>query len=338
MAANHDDWLLSRCVAASPVSLHLSPPLTIAYSSVFAAFGFIMKIKLHYNDGATHQASTRRFEEIAMQFIQGVVIVCVIVAAPIVLYYLIASPPLYLAYSPAPKAGPNSIYVPGTCEMVYIARSFILAIFLTVPISHTCFSLFSMKGSGFSGFWYHLGLLDQMSDDLHQYEFYCYSSGCLSLVLAFMNVTVERAFDTSYSIQQAWLQGNISRYQMVEWFLDDLLEGHHEPTFLPRIAVLLTSAKKGVEIQSATNLSELRTLLKKTTWIPFVTGQGVMMHEDDFYIDGGFSRVLHPECERTLPVPFTWKTLIYTLDPSFNRETALNFWSMGNMRRSVASR
>jgi hypothetical protein len=191
--------------------------------------------------------------------------------------------------------------------------------------------LFILTGAGFSGFWYHLGLL-QGSPNLHQQDFYCYSSGCLSLVLAFLNSTVDNTYDTSYSIQQAWLQGNITRYDMVDWFLQDVVFPVYEMNFLPRIHVLVTTASQGVHIETASSLEELKDLLIKTTWIPYVTGEGVMSGEEDYYLDGGFSRVLHPTCETNLRVPVTWKTTIHTLDPGFDRETALDFWRMGRLQ------
>lgn len=65
----------------------------------------------------------------------------------VLLYILVASPPMHWIYPSAPPAGPTSVYVPG---------------------------------SGFSGFWFHLGVLQKLSHKLHDYDFYCYSSGCLS--------------------------------------------------------------------------------------------------------------------------------------------------------------
>jgi hypothetical protein len=63
------------------------------------------------------------------------------------LYQVVASPPLHLmGFTVKPAAGESSIYVPG---------------------------------SGFSGVWFHLGFL-QALPSVHNHDFYCYSSGCLS--------------------------------------------------------------------------------------------------------------------------------------------------------------
>jgi hypothetical protein len=40
----------------------------------------------------------------------------------------------------------------------------------------------NLQGGGFSGFWFHLGYLQTFGDrhDLHDYDYYCFSAGCLS--------------------------------------------------------------------------------------------------------------------------------------------------------------
>lgn len=67
----------------------------------------------------------------------------------VVLSYLVACPPMHWFYEVADDAGPASIYLPG---------------------------------GGFSGFWFHLGSLYSFSEkhNLHDYDYYCFSAGCLS--------------------------------------------------------------------------------------------------------------------------------------------------------------
>lgn len=67
----------------------------------------------------------------------------------VALSYLVACPPMHWFYEVGEDAGPASIYLPG---------------------------------GGFSGFWFHLGYLYSFSEknDLHDYDFYCFSAGCLS--------------------------------------------------------------------------------------------------------------------------------------------------------------
>jgi hypothetical protein len=192
--------------------------------------------------------------------------------------------------------------------------------------------MLDLAGAGFSGFWYHLGLF-QSVPNLKDYDYYCYSSGCLSLLLAFLNTTVDSAYETCSSIQTSSLAGNLSQYELVDYFLDEFAPESVESAvledFLPRLNVLVTTANAGVEIQTPTNRRELVDLLVKTTWIPFVTGRGVMVDDDGHYLDGGFSRVLHPKCDHEVYVPVTWNTFIHTLNPGFDRRLVNEFWEMG---------
>jgi hypothetical protein len=189
-----------------------------------------------------------------------------------------------------------------------------------------------LLGAGFSGFWFHLGLF-QSVPNLKDYDYYCYSSGCLSLLLAFLNTTVDSAYETCSSIQTSSLAGNLSQYEMVDYFLDEFAPESVESAvledFLPRLNVLVTTANAGVDIQTPTNRRELIDLLVKTTWIPFVTGRGVLTDDDGHYLDGGFSRVLHPKCDHEVYVPVTWNTFIHTLNPGFDRKLVNEFWEMG---------
>ncbi|GKY93911.1 hypothetical protein MPSEU_000358000 [Mayamaea pseudoterrestris] len=216
------------------------------------------------------------------------------------LYHLVLSPPLHLLYERSPPAGPSSVYVPG---------------------------------SGFSGFWYHLGLFQGLDQELTSYNYYCYSSGCLSLVLAFLNTTIDETVDACYEIQNGWMQGELSRFDMVNHFLNRLVT----PTDVNRIEhvlhqlnIIVTTASRGVEIVQPSNRSDLIDLLIKTTWIPIVTGQGVALEQDgERYLDGGFSRVLHPPCNHSVWVPTTWTTFVHSLNPGLGREAVYQLFEMG---------
>jgi hypothetical protein len=46
------------------------------------------------------------------------------------------------------------------------------------------FSCVRHQGGGFSGFWFHLGYLHSVHpNDLHSFDYYCFSAGCLSTYL-----------------------------------------------------------------------------------------------------------------------------------------------------------
>jgi len=214
--------------------------------------------------------------------------------------YFIAAPPLHWIYEKSGSAGPSSICI---------------------------------QGAGFPGFWYHLGFL-QDNPFLRNHEFYCYSSGCLSLLMAQLNATLDVAYGYALGAQRSWLDGNITRYEIVARFVDDLLQhGELEPDFISRTNILVTSTEKGVAAENPTNVEELRDLLIRTTFIPFVTGWGWFSSDDDggVYVDGGFSRVLHPQCQFDVAVPTTVETVVHAFNPGLYPSQVEKFWLMGKM-------
>ena len=77
---------------------------------------------------------------------------------------------------------------------------------------------------------------------------------------------------------------------------------------------------------------------------PFVTGDTMFLqqqrlqqeeepHSNDslmeYYVDGGFTRVLHPQCETELYVPITIESIVHTFNPAMNEQTAYEFWIWG---------
>jgi hypothetical protein len=169
------------------------------------------------------------------------------------------------------------------------------------------------------------------------------------VVLAAMNVTLGDALALGFGIQQSWLAGNMTRFEMVDHFLDGTLGDSSDyaeriDSFLPNLNVLVTSKGKGVEVVRPQSRQELMVALKQTTWIPFVTGEGVLRpqpanssstdecpaeDEDEFYLDGGFSRVLHPTCEFELWVPNDWINMLYTLNPAMTPSQVETMWNAG---------
>lgn len=199
-------------------------------------------------------------------------------------------------------------------------------------------------GAGFTGFWYHLGLFERLDHDRGGYDYYCYSSGCLSLVLSFLNTTVDEAYGACHALQTDWRRGNRSRFDLVPALLDRLLAAPRAEVLLrprlPRLHVLLTSARRGLAVRRPTDAAELRELLLRTTWIPAVTGRGVRRgvggdgawgedDDGDAYLDGGFSRVLHPPCRHTVRVPADWTSFLHGLNPGLGRDAVYELWEMG---------
>jgi len=169
--------------------------------------------------------------------------------------------------------------------------------------------------------------------DVHEYDYYCFSSACLSVVLGILQTPVLPVFGHCREIQLEWLQGRLSRYQIVDEFLHRLIPTEEDvlSPLLSRINIISTSLEHGVEILQPTNRSELVTALKRTTWIPFLTGQGWL--KDDInsgrYIDGYFSVPFHPPCRYTAKVPFSWEMYLHSLNPAVGTTEVMKFVEQG---------
>jgi hypothetical protein len=85
-----------------------------------------------------------------------------------------------------------------------------------------------------------------------------------------MNHTIDDVADKTFDAQTAWMQGNITRFELVEHFVDDLLAGtdeEHLGEILTNLQILVTTTKDGFKAKSATDRKELKDLLAKTTWV-----------------------------------------------------------------------
>ncbi|KAL3943730.1 MAG: hypothetical protein SGBAC_002200 [Bacillariaceae sp.] len=144
--------------------------------------------------------------------------------------------------------------------------------------------------------------------------------------------------DAALLSQERWQGNQISRFELVHDFLETLVPIDESSSYekeqqlqqaMSKIQIMVTTGENGVEILQATNRDELLDLMIKTTWVPALTGWGFLTDQNDIYLDGGFSRYIHPECEYYLELPVVWETLVHTFTPSLTRETIRELWDAG---------
>lgn len=197
-------------------------------------------------------------------------------------------------------------------------------------------------------------------------DFYCYSSGCLGLVLAAARVDIETIAIVAQSMQSQWKNGQLNSYDLVSVFLRELLPSADDvcsssfddarirnkvcstttPSldgFLPRLHILVSTLDKDgggnllqPHVRTATTHEELIHLLKQTTYIPWVTGPATPSDTDvsnnsTVVWDGGFSRAWHPVCESEVTVPLTWTTVLHSLNPGLDHKAAVALYQLGMM-------
>lgn len=90
-----------------------------------------------------------------------------------------------------------------------------------------------VPGAGFSGFFFMLGRLQTLttnfsSSDMGK-DYYCFSAGCLGVVATMIsNYTVDEVAAIAFQVQQQWSNGELSRYDLTQAFVDKLLPPHHD--------------------------------------------------------------------------------------------------------------
>jgi hypothetical protein len=206
----------------------------------------------------------------------------------------------------------------------------------------------------------------------------------VAILSVFMNRSLEEVSQAAFNAQNSWLAGNQSRFELVDYFFDELVpqqyhvdltnSGHGDQdddnderqtslsssssalsSFLPRIKVLVTTVSDGFRVEEAQNRQHLKELIIKTTWVPYLTGWGFLSDDDNdhdngnhneikkYYLDGGFSRMLHPPCEVSLHLPLIWETLVHTFSPGLTPNQVNTLWLAGhtydsyNLRSSPSS-
>jgi len=203
-----------------------------------------------------------------------------------------------------------------------------------------------VPGAGFSGFWFTLGRLQSIPNP-REYNYHCFSAGCLGVVATLLyNKTVDDMASVAFDVQRKWRNGEISRYAVVEDFVDRLLipgNGNASDDFsndngllfdvglLERINVLTTTKGIGVNMRQARSVAELRELLIQTTWIPFATGWGLWKEDTrgNLHMDGGVSMLFHPDCQFNLRLPMMFDLFLNFLNPNMGIEKVEKFWNSG---------
>ena len=175
-----------------------------------------------------------------------------------------------------------------------------------------------------------------------QIHYHCYSAGCVGVVSNLMKYSVNQVFDMALTSRKRWKNGEMNRFQIVEDFIDQMLmhNGHAKlsNSTLSRIHVVSTKLNlqslNPFEAVSTTpnSIDELKTLLLQTSFIPFVTGDGLYYSTGDStekYVDGAFSIFQHDKCQARLDIPNQPKLLLNTWNMNLALEDAKSFWEMG---------
>lgn len=160
----------------------------------------------------------------------------------------------------------------------------------------------------------------------------------IGVLSVFMNRSLHEISEAAFAAQIAWKSGNRSRFELVDFFFDAVVPQELEEDAelmkrsLSRIKVLVTTLSDGgFKVLEPSSRQDLKESILKTTWVPYLTGWGLPLDDEDgmYYLDGGFSRLLHPKCQTSLHLPLIWETLVHTFSPGLTKEQVYRLWQSG---------
>jgi hypothetical protein len=190
-----------------------------------------------------------------------------------------------------------------------------------------------VTGGGFSGFWFSMGRLRSIPNPRER-NFVCYSAGCLASVASLSNSSMEELYDIASTTREQLLSGERHRYDIVEFFVDGLLEGADSEVLtdsLDRLHILTSvtdpqSTLPMARMQTPSDLRHLKTLLLQTTWIPQAIGSHFAHHG---HLDGFFSAFQHPKCNDVIGLAWDFELRVNALNPNIRSGAVAKFWNMG---------
>ena len=232
-----------------------------------------------------------------------------------------------------------------------------------------------IPGAGFSGFFYTLGRLKVLADTNSSlsYDYYCFSAGCLALLTHILDIPIHNVVETAHSSRNSFLRGEISRYDVVENFVNRLLDEDAVHTeyenstqsirtipyneriqrlqdVLPRINVITSKWDKHSfithRLEKPTSVKHFQRMLLETTYIPLITGDSLGILDEDqnfrYHNDGAFvgllrrSEMFDPSKYRhSLLLPWRFDILINGLNLfALDHAKAIHYWEEG-MRRGI---
>ncbi|KAL7560064.1 hypothetical protein ACA910_016126 [Epithemia clementina (nom. ined.)] len=80
-----------------------------------------------------------------------------------------------------------------------------------------------IRGGGFPGFFFTFGQLQSLRE-ASSYDYYCYSAGCLCAVAVLADLPFEQVMGLAANAQDKWKRGEISRFQLVPHFVDEMID------------------------------------------------------------------------------------------------------------------
>jgi len=164
-------------------------------------------------------------------------------------------------------------------------------------------------------------------------NYYCYSAGCLGVVATLSNITEEKVIEIAFDVQQQWLNGELSRFELTQAFVDKLVPPNtYFTSEFTKIKIITTTSSSIARshIRTPETSTDLREMLVQTCWIPFVTGWGL---GSKGHLDGAFSQYIWPlpRYDIHLKLPRKMDVILNVMNPNLSIEQTLKFFHAGTL-------
>ena len=197
-----------------------------------------------------------------------------------------------------------------------------------------------IPGGGDTAVWFNFGQLQVLnlnSNTNNDKDVYCGSAVCGASLIALAGMTVDDILELKVQMLELNPQDNTrtALYQKYEIDIDTIVNSLSRKQLkqvLPRLNVMRMTANIGMNVRKTRNKTHLRSLLRQTSWVPFVTANDWFTEdEDDKHFDADILAQLFPPCHQTLTTPF-WKhygLIQYMLLSTENLNDPINLYHAG---------
>jgi len=158
----------------------------------------------------------------------------------------------------------------------------------------------TIKGGGFSGFWYYYSYLKK--NNITNKPIYCYSSGCLAYIASIKHANATYLYELANMLALDYNNNKITNYEIKEKFINIITYNIDLVTY-NNLNILTSNYLGQCTIKKPTTISELLLALDETTNIPLVTTKLDLSKN----IDGSACITFIYKCAKTITFPYDYK-------------------------------
>lgn len=192
--------------------------------------------------------------------------------------------------------------------MTYKYLLCVFVLFLSIIYPGKLQECVSVPPGGIPGFWYSISKLKQFNTK----EYYCASSGCLAVV------SNELSLNDIYNIAKTTGDNFNSIQSVKNDFIHSIVK---KIKVVPSVTIVTMSKFGTCKEKKPKNKQELKTLLIKTTDVPFLTKNST----GD--VDGGFCYYYMNKCKERITLPLNYRFISNLFNRYVSKEDLIYFYT-----------